>query len=133
MTTSSQEPVQSWRALLVPVAGPIRDVVVADRDDSGLADLYRLIGCDYVEHVRGPGCSLWVDEEGAVSDPPRPPNPRIDQLLRRTDGWSIRGDVVITGRVREDGDIRALTADEAAQLRSRLDGTEYAPTAGGSA
>ncbi|OJY47635.1 DUF3846 domain-containing protein [Pseudonocardia sp. 73-21] len=111
-----------YRALLVPAAldQPIRDIVIADNGDDGLADLRRHINCNYIEHVTGPRCSLWVDEEGAISAPPRPSNPRIDRLLHRTDGWSIRGNVVITGRTTADGETGSLPAEDAARLMQEL-------------
>lgn len=118
----SPETVEGYRALLVPVDGPIREIVIADRGDHGLADMRARIGCDWVEHVNGPGCSLWVDEEGAVCRPPRDPNPRIDALLRRSDGWSIRGDVLITGVCSPSGDTDSLPAADVPRLLALLGG-----------
>ncbi|TAK32297.1 MAG: hypothetical protein EPO40_02940 [Myxococcaceae bacterium] len=119
MTLSTTE---GYRALLVPADPdlPVHEIVIADTGDSGLADLRRRIDCNYVEHVTGPSCSLWVDEEGAVSDPPQRPNPRVDRLLMRSDGWSIRGNVVITGRTRPDGSTGSLPAEDAARLMKEL-------------
>lgn len=119
MTLSTTE---GYRALLVPAdpALSVREIVIADSGDDGLADLRRQIDCKYIEHVTGPRCSLWVDEEGAVSDPPQRPNARIDELLMRSDGWSIRGNVVITGRTRPDGSTGSLPAEDAARLMQDL-------------
>lgn len=113
---------EGYRALLVPADPglPVRDIVIADTGDSGLADLRRRIRCHYIEHLTGPGCALWIDEEGAISDPPQRPNLRIDRLLMRSDGWSIRGNVVITGRTTADGETCSLPAEDAARLMQEL-------------
>lgn len=105
-------------ALLVPVDGEIRDVVIRNHGDSHLESLYELVGCTDIEHVRAPGCSLWIDGEGAICSPPKLPNRRIDALLQRPDGWSIRGDVLVAGEVGPDGATRGLTAARAAELRA---------------
>jgi hypothetical protein len=118
---STMSTVEGYRALLVPADTTeiVREIVIADGGDHGLTDLRKRIGCSYIEHVRGPGCSLWVDEEGALT-PRRPSNPRIDALLMRSDGWSIRGDVVITGTAGPEGETGSLPADDAARLQEVL-------------
>lgn len=118
----TNETVEGYRALLIPTdpADEIREVVIADRGDHGLADMYAQIGCDYVEHVPGRDCSLWVDEDGAVRKPAVPLNPRAVALTRT--GALLRGVVLVTGLADDDGETQSLTAADVQRLRQLLAG-----------
>lgn len=119
---SSTETRTGWRALLVPVDGPIRDVTISSASD-GLPDLQRLTGAHYVEVIHGPAdVDVWIDDEGAITNPPRPVNPRLTAWAARRDNWPLRGDAVITGPADDAGDITSLSPEAAEQLRAAIGG-----------
>lgn len=114
--------VEGWRALLVPAEGPLRDVVIA-KHGSGLADLRRFTGADCITCTDGPdGLTAWLDDEGAVTVPPRPVNARLTMWAQRRDNWQLCGDAVITGRTSPTGSITSLSAVQAERLRAAIDG-----------
>lgn len=124
--TPVMKTVEGLRALVVPIAGELRDVVLTWRDGGYFDDIRRHAGAAVrVRHVRGPvGVSLWLDYHGIEARPPRPPNVRIGEFLLSNEGWSVRSDVVITGAAGPDLDPTSLHRITAEFLRQVLEGAD---------
>jgi hypothetical protein len=81
----------------VDVTIPCRGELLVDMHEQGLADMYKLIGCELVERVPHllalEEAEMWVDEEGSCRRGARR-NLRASMIA----GVTIYGNAIITGR-----------------------------------
>ena len=87
-------------AVLVLSNGAMEVVKAKDSKHFTVEEMYRLIGCDTVEHVMlADGRSMWLDEEGKFADPPKSVNIIATILLELSGGFpgdKVMGDVLVT-------------------------------------
>lgn len=105
------------RAIVIPAdeTKPAHEITW-EADEKLLPQLYREIECRYVE--ASPALEdedgvlhFWLDEEGRLSEPMKPVNPRATALALVV-GWNpgvLVGNVVLTGGADEVGDTTGLT------------------------
>ena len=100
------------------------------KDESGLGEMYRTIGCDLVERagvgeLAGVPVILWVDEEGLLKPAPLMNLAACDLLAEATDsapayllGGGLVGHAVLL--FNNGSDHRGFTADEADKISGVL-------------
>ena len=70
-------------ATLITTHDALHEVTPDNGTDFTLEELYALIGCEMVEALYLPdGRTMWIDEEGKLSSPPRPKNYHATRLAR---------------------------------------------------
>lgn len=111
--------VEGHRALVVPAVGAVRQVVLEPIDDGALDALRWHIGCDFVDAVAGPGCTIWVDDDGIGRE--RSYNARASALFNIA-GVVLYGTAVVTGPPDERGDVTPLSADGVAWAMKTMGG-----------
>lgn len=75
------------------------------RNGFTLDELYKLIGCDCVEHVElADGRSMWLDEEGKYRNPAPQFNRKATTLLHKAGGMPF--DTVVGTVLIEKGEVR---------------------------
>ncbi len=93
--------------------GGLREVYLETKDGNHLADMYRLLECERVDLVRGPGVDLWIDDEGLLTQ--RDPLLLVENESIGYRQW-LMGSVLVTGGADSEGETLPLTEAQSAAL-----------------